>query len=54
VPTTIGETEKDGAFGCIRPEDLVENRLQKENAKGVKYADCGQEKNAGQPLQRVG
>jgi hypothetical protein len=53
VPTAIGETEKDRTFGCVGPEDLVENRLQEENAKGVKYADRGQKKNAGLPLQGV-
>jgi hypothetical protein len=40
VPTAIGETKKDGAFRCVGPEDLVENRLQEKDAKGVKYADC--------------
>jgi hypothetical protein len=54
VPTAIGETEKDWTFGCVGPEDLVENRLQKKDAEGVKDADCGQKKNAGQPLQGVG
>jgi hypothetical protein len=41
VPTAVGQTEKDGAFGCIGSENLIEYRLQEENAKGVKYADCG-------------
>jgi hypothetical protein len=49
-----GKTEKDGAFGRIGSEYLVENGLQQEDAKGVEYADRRQQQYAGQPLERIG
>jgi hypothetical protein len=51
VPLTVGETESDGSFGRIGPENLIEDGLQEEDAKGVKYADHGQEQNSRKPLE---
>ena len=36
MPWAVGEAEENGAFGCVRSEDLVENGLEEENAESVK------------------
>ena len=54
VPLTPGETQQDGAFRRIRPENLVEDGLKEENAEGVKRAHQGQQQHSRQPLEPVG
>ena len=53
VPPAIGKAEKDGAFGRVGPENLIEYRLQKEDTKSVEYSDEGRQHDSGQPLQRI-
>ena len=54
VPGTVGETEKNGTFGRVRPQNLVKDGLQEQNPKCLKHADDGQQQHSGQPLEPVG
>ena len=47
----LGETQKDGAFGRVGPQNLVEDGLEEQNAKGIEHAHQGQQQHAGQPLE---
>ena len=51
VPPAVVETEQNGAFGRIGPENLVENGLQQQDAEGVKHAHHGQQQDARKPLE---
>ena len=54
MPLAVGEAEKDGAFGRVGPENLVEDGLEEQDAEGVKHTNRSQQQHAGQPLHRVG
>ena len=51
VPIAVGKAEKNRAFRRIGSQNLIVNRLQKQNPKCIKYPDCGQQKHARQPFQ---
>jgi hypothetical protein len=54
VPLAPGEANRNGTFGRIRPQNLVEDGLEEENAEGVKRAHQGQQQHSRQPLEPVG
>ena len=37
MPRAVGKAKKDGAFGCIGPQNLVEDGLEEQDAEGVKH-----------------
>ena len=39
MPTAVAKTQKDRALRRIGPQNLVEDRLQKQNAKSIKHTD---------------
>jgi len=54
MPGFLGKAKDDGAFGRIRPENLIEDGLEQQNTKGIQHADHRQKQHARQPFQHVG
>jgi hypothetical protein len=54
IPLAFWETDQDGAFRGVGAQNLVEDGLEEENAKGVKRAHSGQQQDSRQPLEPVG
>ena len=50
----VRQPENDRAFGSVGPQNLVEDGLQQQNAKGVQHAHQRRQHDARQPFQRVG
>jgi hypothetical protein len=54
VPWRFWEAEKDGPFGRIGPQNLVEDGLKEKGAKGIKHAHHGQQQHPGSHSSQYG